>query len=170
MKEPRRQVKIYLQLYYFRRCWPTSIEYLPLNGAAVCLFLSWTVGLLWHPLISKCTPLYDVPRIHDVGLPTQCRFKVGQASQPIAGSMPENRPQRWPSTNPTLGLLYALRQYISKHMAFTQCCFNIDPKSSTLAQHWNIIGWLSSVCSACYAGNAFLSRHKITRYIGPMLM
>ena len=32
--------------------------------------------------------LNDVPRAHDVGLPTQFRFNVGPASQPIAGSMP----------------------------------------------------------------------------------
>ena len=30
----------------------------------------------------------------------------------------------------------------SKHEAFTRCCFNVGPASSTLAQHWNNIGWM----------------------------
>ena len=30
--------------------------------------------------------------------------------------------------------------------AFTQCCFNVGPPSSTLAQHWNSIGWMPRVC------------------------
>ena len=30
--------------------------------------------------------------------------------------------------------------------AFTQCCFNVGPPSSTLLQHWNNIGWMSFVC------------------------
>ena len=30
----------------------------------------------------------------------------------------------------------------SKHGAFTRCCFNVGPSSSTLTQHWNIIGWI----------------------------
>ena len=60
--------------------------------------------------------LYDVPRTEDVGLPTQFRFNVGPASQPIAGSIPVYRLRRWLNTNPTLGLLYTLSQHISKHM------------------------------------------------------
>ena len=55
--------------------------------------------------------------------------------------MPVNRLQRWPNTNPSLGLLYTLR----KHVAFTQCRFNVDPQSSTLARHWNRIGCLYRV-------------------------
>ena len=46
----------------------------------------------------------------DVGLPTKFRFNVGPASQPITGSTPVNRLRRWPNTNPSLGLLYTLRQ------------------------------------------------------------
>ena len=34
----------------------------------------------------------------------------------------------------------------SKHVAFTQCWFNVGLSSSTLAQHWNSIGWMSRVC------------------------
>ena len=37
----------------------------------------------------------------------------------------------------------------SKHGAFTQCCFNVGPPSSTLAQHWNSIGWMSHVYWQC---------------------
>ena len=55
-------------------------------------------------VISQWTRLYDVPRTHDVGLPTQYRFNVGPASHPIAGLIPVNRLRRWPNTNPTLGL------------------------------------------------------------------
>ena len=79
---------------------------------------------------------YDVPRTEDVGPPTKFRFNVGPASQPIACSRPVNRLRRWLNTNPSLGLLDTLR----KHVAFTQCCFNVDPQSSTLARHKNSLG------------------------------
>ena len=65
---------------------------------------------------------YDVPHTEDVGLPTKFRFNVGPVSQPIAGSMPVNRLQRLPNPNSSLGLLY----YLRNHVAFTQCCFNVD--------------------------------------------
>ena len=42
---------------------------------------------------------YDVPRTEDVGLPIKFRLNVGPVPQPIAGSMPVNRLQRWPNTN-----------------------------------------------------------------------
>ena len=43
--------------------------------------------------------------------------------------------------------LLALQSNInSKHGAFTQCCFNVVPPSSTLAQHWNSIGWMPRLC------------------------
>ena len=57
------------------------------------------------------------------------------ASQPIAGSIPVNRLRRWPNTNASLGLLFTLR----KHVAFTHCCFNVYPQSSTLARQCNSI-------------------------------
>ena len=41
--------------------------------------------------------LYDLPCKHNVSLPTQCRFNVGPALQPTAGSMPVNRIRRWPN-------------------------------------------------------------------------
>ena len=122
-------------------------------------FLLLRLRVLRHSLISQCTPLYDVPRTHDVGLPTQYPFNVGPASQPIAGSMLVNRLRRLPNTNPTPGLLYTLRHHISKHMAFTQCCFNIYPDFA-LAQHWNRIGWFSRVCYDCYVGDALDPRHQ----------
>ena len=57
---------------------------------------------------------YDVPCTEDVGLPTKFRLKcVGLASQPIVGSMPDNRLRRWPNTNPSLGLLYTLRKHVA---------------------------------------------------------
>ena len=74
---------------------------------------------------------YDVPRTVDVGLPTTSRFNVGPASQPIADSIPVNHLRRWPNTHPSLGLLYTLR----KHVALTQCCFNVDPQFLPLARH-----------------------------------
>ena len=61
-----------------------------------------------------------------------CRLTiVGPALQPIAGSMPVNRLLRLPNTNLSPGLLYTSR----KHVTFSQCCFNVDPQSSTLARH-----------------------------------
>ena len=72
-----------------------------------------------------------VPRTEDVGLPTKFRFNVGPALQPIAGSMPLNCLRRWPNTNLSPGMLHTLR----KHVAFNQCCLNVDPQSSTLARH-----------------------------------
>ena len=110
---------------------------------------------------------YDVPRTEDVGLPTKFRFNVGPALQPIAGSMLVNRLWRWTNTKLSLGLLYNLR----KHVTFNHCFFNVDPQSSTLARHWNSIGWLYRVFWLLhYAGDTFTSRrqkHQITRYIGP---
>ena len=106
-KEPRRQVKIYLRRVFLP---PPS------------------------PMLANILSIlaYDVPRTEDVGLPTKFRFNVGPASQPIAASMPVNRLRGWPNTNTTLGLLYTLY----KHVAFTQCCLNFDPQSSsTLARH-----------------------------------
>ena len=32
----------------------------------------------------------------------------------------------------------------------TQCCFNVGTPSSTLAQHWNSIGWMPRVCCVSY--------------------
>ena len=70
------------------------------------------VGLFLPPpsLISQCTRLCDVPGTHNVGLPTQYRFNMGPASQPIAGSMPVNRIRLWPNIETELGdcLLFAL--------------------------------------------------------------
>ena len=71
LKEPRKQVGIYLQ---------RESLFLPPSS-----------------LISQCTRLYDVPGTHNVSLPTQYRFNVGPASQPIAGSMPVNHIRRWPN-------------------------------------------------------------------------
>ena len=113
---------------------------------------------------------YDVPRTENVCIPTKFRFNVGPALQPIAGSMPVNRLRRWPNTNLSSGLLYTLR----KHMTFNQCCFNVDPQSSTLIRHWNSVGWLyRDFLLQHYAGDAWtyrLQKHQITRYSGPMLM
>ena len=104
-KEPRRQVQINLRVFLQ-----------PLSPV-----LSGINSILAH----------DVPRTEDVGLPTQFRFNVGSTSKPIVGSMLVNRPRRWPNTNPSLGLLYTLR----KHVAFSQCCSNVDPQSLTLVRH-----------------------------------
>ena len=88
-------------------------------------------GLVLANIHSILDYMYDVPRTVDVGLPTKSRSNVGPASQPIAGSMLINRLRRWPNTDPSLGLLYTLHT----HVSFTQCCFNVDPQSSTLARH-----------------------------------
>ena len=59
-KEPRTQVKIYLQHVFFPPPSPVLANILSILA-------------------------YNVPRTEDVGLPTKFRFNVGQASQPIAG-------------------------------------------------------------------------------------
>ena len=102
-------------------------------------------------------------------------FIVGQASQPIADLMPVNRLRGWPNANLTLGLLYTLRHNISKHMAFTLCCFNVEPQYSKLAHIKTALGdcpVFAGTETLLYAGDAFARRQKtkITRYIGPMLM
>ena len=84
---------------------------------------------------------YDVSRREDVGLPTKFRFNVGHASQPIAGSMLFNRLRCWPNTNPSLGLLSTLR----KHVAFIQCCFNVDHS----LRRWPGIETTLSDCTDC---------------------
>ena len=95
----------------------TIIQILQNVGQVCCSYI------ILHRNITDCT--------EDVGLPTKSRFNVGPESQPIAGSMPVNRLRRWLSTNPSLGLLYTLR----KDVAFTQCCFNVDPQSLTLVRY-----------------------------------
>ena len=40
---------------------------------------------------------------------------------------------------------HVAKTHPSKQEAFTQCCFNVGPPSSTLAQHWNSIGWMPLV-------------------------
>ena len=57
--------------------------------ASESLFISFTPEST-VTLTDKCTRLHDAPRTHDVGLPTQFRFNLGPASQPIAGSMAAN--------------------------------------------------------------------------------
>ena len=54
------------------------------------------LGLLSPPSPANIHPIfaYDVPDTDDVGLSTKFRFNVGPALQPIAGSMPVNRPRR----------------------------------------------------------------------------
>ena len=56
------------------------------------------------------------------------------------------------------------------HVTFNQCCFNVDRQSSTLARHWNSIGWVYRVFWLLhYAGDALTTRrqkHQITQYIG----
>ena len=119
-----------------------------------------------------CLYLSTMYLVHRDGL------NVRPSSQPIAGSMQVNRLCRWPNTNPTVGLLYTLRQYINKHMVFTQCCLNVDPQSLTLAQHWNSIGWLSRVYWNCgivmWVTLPYpvprMATTQITQHIGPMLM
>ena len=61
------------------------------------------LNVLWHPLISQCTRLCDVPRTHNVDLPTQYRLNVEPASQPIANSMRVNHIWRWPNIETKLG-------------------------------------------------------------------
>ena len=88
-REPRRQVKIYLQRVFLPPPSPVlasiySILLLPVDRAAACLYT----------------------RIQDVGLSTLFRFNVRPVSQPIAGSMPVNRLRCWPNTNSTLSVVY----------------------------------------------------------------
>ena len=52
----------------------------------------------------------------------------------------------------------------SKHEAFTQCCFNVGPPSSTLAQHWNSIKWMPRNCS-CYSSDVRIpSTKQVSRF------
>ena len=44
-----------------------------------------------------------------------------------------------------VGRWYGSTKLSGKHGVFTQCCFNAGPPSSTLAQHWNSIGWMIRV-------------------------
>ena len=73
----------------------------------------WPIFIRYLPtmylvVLVSCRPTHQIP--------VQCWASV-------AGRMTINRLRRWPNTNPLLGLLYILR----KHVAFTQCCFNVDP-------------------------------------------
>ena len=65
---------------------------------------------------------------HNLGLPTQFWFNVAPVSQPIAGSMPTDCLRRWPSTTPTLDLLYISGSTPRK-------MFSVGPTSSTQARN-----------------------------------
>ena len=95
----------------------------------------------------------------DVGLPTKFRFNVGQASQPIAGSMPVNRLRRWAL------ILHWVCYILWQTRAIHPIRFNVDLQSSTLARHCNSIGWLYRVFRLlhCYAGDAFYPDARNTR-------
>ena len=64
---------------------------------------------------------YDVPGTEEVGLPTQFRFNVGPAFQPIGGSMPVNHLRRWPNTNLSSSLLYTYTQTRGIQPMLFQC-------------------------------------------------
>ena len=104
-KEPRRQVKIYLRRLFLPPPSPVmaNIQSILTSESPFVYFTPKSTVTLTDKSVYVSL---DVPHTHDVGLPTQFRFKVGPASQPIAGSKPVNCLRRWPITNPTLGLLY----------------------------------------------------------------
>ena len=81
---------------------------------------------------------YYVPHTENVGLPTKVRFNVGPASQTIAGSMPAIVND----AGPTLIYLRVCCILCSKHVAFNQCCLNVDPvfdAGPSLKQPWVIV-------------------------------
>ena len=67
--------------------------------------------------------------------------------------------RRWPSITSALGQCIVLfvvsgagmlkrHQHnvaVRKHDTITQCCFNDEPASKTVGQHWNSIGWMHRV-------------------------
>ena len=85
-----------------------------------------------------------------------------------------NRLRRLPNTNPTLGLLYTLRQHIIKHMTFTQS--NAVLILTHSFRCWPNIETELGDCPAFALtvwGYPFLpcnQKGQRTRYIGPMLM
>ena len=66
--------------------------------------------------------------------------------------------RRWTSVNPALVWRVVFARHcvvdqlavdtgpLSYPGVFTQCCFNVGPPSSPLAQHLNSIGWMTLVC------------------------
>ena len=110
------------------------------------------------------TLAYDVPSTGDVGIPTKFRFNVGPALQPIAGSLPVNRLRHWPNNNLSSGLSYSFR----KHVAFNQCCFNVDLQSSTLICHWNNIGWLYRAFCCCIVLVTNNDQITVSRHMPPL--
>ena len=120
------------------RCWPISIQYLPVNRAVAFL--------------------YDVAFTEDVGLPTQCWINVGPALQAIAASM---RSIVF-DAGPTLILHWVcciLRTSTSANIWHSPNSVlmwsTVFDAGSTLKHHWVIVPcWLGLLL--CYAGNAFL--------------
>ena len=48
------------------------------------------------------------------------------------------------------------------------CWFNAGQSYSTLAQHWNRIGWLSRVCSDCQTGDFLSPERPLPGYHDPL--
>ena len=145
-QEPRRQVKIYLQRVVLPPPSPVLAN-----------------------IHSKLA--YDVPRTENAGLPTKFLLMLGRRRSTLLVQYGQSS-RHWPDTNPSLGLPCTLR----KHVAFTQCCFNVDQQSFTLARIKTALGdctcFVTAACRWLYRWR-FLSRrqkHQITRYIDPMLI
>ena len=149
--------------HHHRRCWPTSM---------LCRVSFSLMNVLWYPLISQCTCLYDVPGTHNVGLPTQYRFNVGPASQPIAVSMPANHTRRWLNIEQNRVVIPCLlwlpyectdaldpvRPLLGKHDILAQMWSNVGPRSATLGQHYsNQNPWVTNIIVNIFFSEDFLN-------------
>ena len=73
-------------------------------------------------------------------------FIMQRSTQQTLPKLATSHPHFAPSQTQHRGVGPTLDERPRKHGAFTRCCFNVGPPSSTLVQHWNSIGWMHRVC------------------------
>ena len=120
IEERAKDTRIF-NVYWFHhhcRCWPTSIQCLPVNCAADCL--------------------YDT---NDVVLPTQFRFNVSIATYCWfnADKSSNTLAQHYSNTGSAVYLAAAPRQTRAIHPILFQCWPNVFDAGTTLKQHWVIV-------------------------------
>ena len=118
-KEPRRHVKIYIfnvySFHHHRRCWPISIQYLPVNCAA-CVSTTHTMWA-YSPKFGQCW----------ASVAAQCWFNADKVFRMLA--------RHYTNTGSAVYLAAAPQHIRVIYPILFQCLFNVFDAGATLKQH-----------------------------------